>query len=206
MSREEPGEEGEIATEREETSESGPAQKRAWWKNPWAASAVIGVLFMTVMTPLMKHVPEPPAALGAVPMGVTSVGEDQPLWSPDRVTLVAFSRDGCFGAEEALFKARSSFLGTAFEEQGGLVEARSVVVVDEIEDAPKAISALLGQRSPYAGWPVAAVLAADAQPLRRSTPSEDGGCGAGLAGWMTIAAVAAMASISASSSAAKKAS
>jgi hypothetical protein len=156
------------------------------WKNPWVISAILGVLFMTIMAPMMKHVPEPPPVLGALPAGLSIGGDAVSLWSAERVTLVAFSRDGCFTAEEALFKAHASFFGTSFESGGGLVDARSVVVVDAAEDASKSIAALRSARSAYSDWPVAAVTAAAAQPLRRLTPSEDGGCGAGLAGWLTI--------------------
>lgn len=163
------------------------AGRRRIWRNPWAIAFVVGIGFITIMTPRMRYIPDPPRAIGVLPATgwTSSDGSSGVPWSA-RATVVGFvsePRPGCPNAGGMLRK-----LSIAFEQAGLPVSVATVAVGWESSSVSKRLSWAThrqgGARPGSSRWTTTGVSEVAQVLVGRSSA---GACDAyGLSGIVTI--------------------
>lgn len=131
------------------------AGSRPFWRNPWAIAFVVGIGFVTFMTPRMRYIPEPPRAIGTLPATgwVSATGEGGVPWGA-RATVIGFVSEG--GPECPNAGAMLRKLAIAFAQAEVPVEVATVAIGwAEASEAKRVASATHrqgGARSGLSSW------------------------------------------------------
>lgn len=123
-------------------TDGGPDVERPLWRNPWAWGLALGLLFVTVMTPRTRYVPEPPRSVGALPteVWVDETGAAITPWASARAVVMAFAGEGVEGCPDPLPIVRK--LQISFAQTEIPLEIVLAAVVGEGGDVAKRTAAV----------------------------------------------------------------
>jgi len=74
------------------------ADKKPFWKNPWFLGGFCGIVFLTLIRPFMRHVPEPPPVFAQLSTLSLMQADGTPLdegYLAENVTILGFFSQDC---------------------------------------------------------------------------------------------------------------